>query len=49
VATVAPFVLHEGAAFKAIERRELLLNRRVTPYDSIAVWLHTAERRLYVR
>lgn len=41
----AKFTLHEGAAFEAIGARELLLKRRVTPYDAFAVWLHLSKRR----
>lgn len=41
-------VLHEGAAMEAIEARELLLNRRVTPYDAFAVWLHLSRHRFLV-
>lgn len=38
-------VLHEGAAIEAIEPRELLLRRRVTPYDAFAVWMHHNKSR----
>ena len=40
------FVLHEGAAFEAIKGHDLLTQRRVTPYDAFAVWLHASRRRL---
>jgi len=40
------FVLHEGAAFEAVEGRELLMRRRVTPYDAFAIWLHMNRQRL---
>ncbi len=39
------FVLHEGAAFEAIDGKELLSNRKVTPYDAFAVWMHMSRRR----
>ncbi len=45
-AAFAKFTLHEGAAFEAVGGRELLLNRRVTPYDSFAVWLHLSKHRM---
>lgn len=34
------FVLHEGAAFRAIAGAELLSALRVTPYDAFALWMH---------
>jgi 8-oxo-dGTP pyrophosphatase MutT (NUDIX family) len=40
------FVLHEGAAFEAVDGRELLMQRRVTPYDAFAFWLHMSKVRL---
>lgn len=40
------FVLHEGAAFEAVDGGELLMRRRVTPYDAFAIWLHMSRRRL---
>jgi 8-oxo-dGTP pyrophosphatase MutT (NUDIX family) len=39
------FVLHEGAAFEAIGGRELLTQRKVTPYDAFALWMHMSRRR----
>ena len=39
------FVLHEGAAFEAIGGRDLLTQRKVTPYDAFAVWMHMSRRR----
>ena len=39
-------VLHEGAAFEAVDGRELLMRRRVTPYDAFAIWLHLSRHRL---
>jgi 8-oxo-dGTP pyrophosphatase MutT (NUDIX family) len=40
------FVLHEGAEFEAVDSRELLMRRRVTPYDAFAIWLHVSRARL---
>lgn len=42
------FVLHEGAGMCALTGRELLLDRRVTPYDAFAVWMHISRRRFAV-
>ena len=39
------FVLHEGAAFEAIGGRDLLTQRKVTPYDAYAVWMHMSKHR----
>lgn len=39
------FVLHEGASFKAITGRNLLLQHRVTPYDAFAIWIHMNKQR----
>lgn len=39
-------ILHEGTAFEAVDARELLLRRRVTPYDAFAIWLHASKSRL---
>ena len=33
-------VLHEGADMQAFHGDELLLTRRVTPYDAFAIWMH---------
>ena len=33
-------VLHEGADVQAFRGDELLLTRRVTPYDAFAIWMH---------
>lgn len=38
-------VLHEGAAVKAFAGAEILNERRVTPYDAFAVWLHLKRAR----
>jgi hypothetical protein len=40
------FVLHEGSAMQAFSAPELLAGRRVTPYDSFAVWMHYSRGRL---
>jgi 8-oxo-dGTP pyrophosphatase MutT (NUDIX family) len=40
------FVLHEGSAFEAVDVRELLQERRVTPYDAFAIWVHASRHRL---
>ena len=39
------FVLHEGADMKAFEGGELLSGRKVTPYDSFAIWMHMYHTR----
>ena len=39
------FALHEGADVQAFRGEELLLTRRVTPYDAFAIWMHTSRRR----
>lgn len=40
------FVLHEGKAFKAFTGRQLLAEKRVSPYDAFAIWLHFRQERL---
>lgn len=40
------FVLHEGKAVKAFTGRQLLCEKRVTPYDAFAIWLHCRQKRL---
>lgn len=40
------FVLHEGKAFKAFTGRQLLCEKRVTPYDAFAIWLHCKQQRI---
>jgi 8-oxo-dGTP pyrophosphatase MutT (NUDIX family) len=42
----AAFELREGLACEALSARDILTDRPVTPYDSFAVWLHHARRRL---
>jgi 8-oxo-dGTP pyrophosphatase MutT (NUDIX family) len=44
-AAFGKFVLHEGAAFEAINGRDLLTKRKVAPYDAFAVWTHMHARR----
>ncbi|MEO8007157.1 MAG: NUDIX domain-containing protein [Betaproteobacteria bacterium] len=39
------FVLHEGADVQAFRGENLLLTRRVTPYDAFAVWMHLNRQR----
>jgi 8-oxo-dGTP pyrophosphatase MutT (NUDIX family) len=34
------FALHEGAQVRAFSASEILSERRVTPYDAFAIWLH---------
>lgn len=36
--------LGEGQHMQAFELADILINRRVVPYDSFALWLHYAER-----
>ena len=40
------FVLHEGRAFKAFTGSQLLGEKRVTPYDAFAIWVHCKQKRL---
>ena len=42
---VDSFKMREGRALEALDPSEVLLNRRVTPYDSFAIWLHHARKR----
>jgi 8-oxo-dGTP pyrophosphatase MutT (NUDIX family) len=42
---IAALVLGEGADLAALPAEELLLNRRVAPYDSFAIWLHFRRHR----
>ena len=42
----AAFRLREGLACEALTVREILVERKVTPYDSFAVWMHHARKRL---
>jgi len=40
---VAHFRLNEGRLMEPLPLDDLLLNRRVVPYDAFALWLHYAE------
>jgi 8-oxo-dGTP pyrophosphatase MutT (NUDIX family) len=42
----AAFQLREGLACEALTARDILTERKVTPYDSFAVWMHYARKRL---
>jgi 8-oxo-dGTP pyrophosphatase MutT (NUDIX family) len=42
---VSRYVLHEGAEMRLFAPDELF-DERLTPYDSFALWLHVARRRL---
>jgi 8-oxo-dGTP pyrophosphatase MutT (NUDIX family) len=42
----AAFELREGLACEALTARDILTERPVTPYDSFAVWMHYARKRL---
>lgn len=49
-ARVAPaaferLVLHEGAEVRAFAGEDLLVGRKVTPYDAFAVWMHMSRDR----
>jgi 8-oxo-dGTP pyrophosphatase MutT (NUDIX family) len=41
---VPGLVLGEGQSLEVMAAPEILLNKRVVPYDSFAVWLHYARR-----
>lgn len=45
-AQMACFELGEGAAFDAFTAEEIFSRLRLTPYDSLAVWMHVARGRL---
>ena len=45
-AAMSRLVLHEGAEMKPFSAAELFALPHVTPYDSFALWLHFAQRRL---
>lgn len=45
-AEVSRFVLHEGAEMRLITAAALFALSNVTPYDSFAIWLHSARDRL---
>ena len=42
----AAVVLGEGAAVAALTAEDLLVDKRMTPYDAFAVWMHHARGRL---
>jgi 8-oxo-dGTP pyrophosphatase MutT (NUDIX family) len=42
---MSKLVLHEGAAMRLFEGRELFDLSNLTPYDSFALWLHFARHR----
>jgi 8-oxo-dGTP pyrophosphatase MutT (NUDIX family) len=44
-ASVAHFVLHEGAAMCLFTPADIFARSNVTPYDSFAIWLHVARGR----
>jgi 8-oxo-dGTP pyrophosphatase MutT (NUDIX family) len=44
-AAMAELVLGEGSAMAALPADDLLLNRRVVPYDAFAIWLHSHRHR----
>jgi 8-oxo-dGTP pyrophosphatase MutT (NUDIX family) len=41
----ARFTLREGAQIKAFSGTEILNQKRVTPYDAYAIWLHCRRKR----
>ena len=45
-AALGRFVLHEGSAMQVFTAPELLVGRKVTPYDSFAIWMHHSKDRL---
>ena len=47
-AEAASVVLGEGAAVAALTAEDILVHKRVTPYDGFAVWMHLARARLAV-
>lgn len=44
-AEFANFVLREGADLQAFAGRDLLVERRVAPYDAFAIWMHMSRAR----
>jgi len=36
---------HEGARFEAFAAADILSQRRVTPYDAFAIWMHCRRDR----
>lgn len=45
---ISRFVLHEGADMRLFTATELFALSHVTPYDSFALWLHTARVRFRI-
>jgi 8-oxo-dGTP pyrophosphatase MutT (NUDIX family) len=45
LAAVDRLSLGEGQSMKALEAEDILLDRRVVPYDSFAIWMHYARRQ----
>jgi len=39
------FVLREGQDVQAFRGEDLLVTRRVTPYDAFAVWMHMSREQ----
>jgi len=39
------FVLHEGEDMQALEGGDLLVNKKVAPYDAFAIWMHMSRHR----
>jgi 8-oxo-dGTP pyrophosphatase MutT (NUDIX family) len=44
-AQVTELTLHEGQAVQHLDGRDLLLEKRVTPYDAFAIWMHMRAAR----
>lgn len=42
---VERLTLGEGRSMSALTAREILLEKRVVPYDSFAIWMHCARKR----
>jgi 8-oxo-dGTP pyrophosphatase MutT (NUDIX family) len=42
---VAALRLHEGQSLQHFDGQKLLLQKRVTPYDSFAIWMHSRATR----
>lgn len=39
------FVLHEGAGIQPLAGADLLVQRKTTPYDAFAIWMHMSKHR----
>ena len=44
-AAFGSFVLHEGVKYRAMTGEAVLAERKVTPYDAFAVWMHMTRNR----